>query len=217
MDYDDLLEMVKKRRSIKKFKPDPIPDEYVNKIIEVARWSPSGINSQPWEFVVIKKQEIKDRIRELITEHIAPLPETEWVHYPVFILLCGDIRTCDAYPLKTVQRERETFLSSLANAMLYMMLAISTLGLGGRWVSATGSPSVESHIKELLGIPKEMEIFDMLVMGYPDMEPIPRWVRDQDEMVHYDCYDKTKYRTDKDIKEFIADLRRASRIRRQKY
>ena len=69
MDYQNLLELVKKRRSIRKFKPEPIPDEYVDKIIEVARWAPSGANSQPWEFIVVKKQDLKDRIIELIKEN----------------------------------------------------------------------------------------------------------------------------------------------------
>ena len=71
MNYESLLELVKNRRSIRRFKPDPIPDEYVDKIIEAARWAPSGFNSQPWEFVVVKKQELKDRIVQLIDEYNA--------------------------------------------------------------------------------------------------------------------------------------------------
>jgi len=57
MDYDGFLELVKKRRSIRLFKPDAVPDEYIDKIIEAARWAPSGANVQPWEFLVIKKPE----------------------------------------------------------------------------------------------------------------------------------------------------------------
>ena len=55
MDYDSFLDLVKKRRSTHAFKPDPVPDEYVDKIIEAARWAPSGANSQPWEFIVVKR------------------------------------------------------------------------------------------------------------------------------------------------------------------
>ena len=62
MKYESFLELAKKRRSIRSFKPDPIPDEYVDKIIEAARWAPSGFNTQPWEFVVIKKKELKESI-----------------------------------------------------------------------------------------------------------------------------------------------------------
>jgi nitroreductase len=64
MDYQSFLELVKKRRSIRRFKPDPIPDEYVDKIIEAGRWAPSGFNLQPWEFVVVKDKELKDKIVE---------------------------------------------------------------------------------------------------------------------------------------------------------
>lgn len=65
MEYDRLLELVKRRRSIRRFKPDPIPDEYVDKIIEVARWAPSGFNMQPWEFVVVKKPDLRKKISAL--------------------------------------------------------------------------------------------------------------------------------------------------------
>ncbi len=68
MNYDAFLELVKKRRSIRRFKPDSVPDEYIEKIIEAARWAPSGANSQPWEFVVIKDQETKDKIVDLIND-----------------------------------------------------------------------------------------------------------------------------------------------------
>ena len=72
MDYDSFLELIKKRRSIRQFKPDPIPDEYVDKIIEAARWAPSGYNSQPWEFIVVREKKLKDSIVQMISE-VAPL------------------------------------------------------------------------------------------------------------------------------------------------
>ena len=53
------MSIVKTRRSIHRFKPDPVSDEYIEKIIEAARWAPSGYNLQPWEFVVIKDQKLK--------------------------------------------------------------------------------------------------------------------------------------------------------------
>ena len=69
VDYDSLLVLVKKRRSIRRFNPDPIPDEYISKIIEVARWAPSGFNMQPWEFVVVKKPELREKIVGYIKEY----------------------------------------------------------------------------------------------------------------------------------------------------
>ena len=57
MEIDELLELMKTRRSMRRFKPDPIPDEYIEKMLEAARWSPSGANAQPWEFIIIKEPE----------------------------------------------------------------------------------------------------------------------------------------------------------------
>ena len=68
MEYESLLELVKQRRSIHRFKTDPIPDEYVEKILEVARWAPSGMNMQPWEFVVVKEPELRAQIVKYIDE-----------------------------------------------------------------------------------------------------------------------------------------------------
>jgi len=229
MDYEGFLKLAKTRRSIRGFKTDPIPDEYVDKIIEAARWAPSGANSQPWEFIVIKEKEIKDRIVDIVNEHressrkaeltreerlrfptvISPVLEPGYKKAPVFIILCGDPRTKEAYPLLTMHiRGDSHFVSGLASAFLYMALAATTLGLGCQWVSATGEPYVKCLLKELLGIPEKLEIYDMLVLGYPTYQPKERLVRDKIEMVHYGRYDKAKYRSDEEIKKFIAGLRK---------
>src|SRR4030066_2540323 len=77
MEIDKFIELLKSRRSIRAYKPDPIPDEFVQKIIEAARWAPSGGNSQPWEFIVIKKKEIKDRIADLFVESTKPVRQAD--------------------------------------------------------------------------------------------------------------------------------------------
>ncbi|MCK5123817.1 MAG: nitroreductase family protein, partial [Dehalococcoidia bacterium] len=82
MNYEDFLELAKKRRSIRKFKSDPIPDEYIDKIIEAARWAPSGGNSQPWEFIVIKKRELRDKIAEVAQEQYGITHKMEMLREP---------------------------------------------------------------------------------------------------------------------------------------
>src|SRR4030067_10892 len=126
MDYARLLELVKKRRSIRRFKPDPIPDEHIEKIIEVARWAPSGYNLQPWEFVVVKKPELKNKIIEYCTEYRRVSPPID--------------------------------------ATTYMHLAATSLGLASQWVSNVQSGYAHCMIKDLLGIRKEMQIYDMFVL-----------------------------------------------------
>jgi 5,6-dimethylbenzimidazole synthase len=60
--YETLLDLVKYRMSVRNLKPDPIPDAYVTKVLEVARWAMSGANSQPWEFVVVKDAAMRRKL-----------------------------------------------------------------------------------------------------------------------------------------------------------
>jgi nitroreductase len=227
-DYESFLKLVRARRSIRRFKTDLVPDESVEKIIEAARWAPSGANSQPWEFVVVKDKGTKDRIVDIVKEQgeygrkveltreealrwpsAARGGEPGFKDAPVFILLCGDPRTRESYPLLTLLTRGDShFASSLASAFLYMALAATTLGLGCQWVSATGHPFVMCLLRELLGIPDKLVIYDMMAVGYPAYVPKERLVRERAEMVHYDRYDKSKYRSDDDVKRFIISLRR---------
>jgi nitroreductase len=228
MEIDKFIELLKSRRSIRAYKPDPIPDEYIQKIIEAARWAPSGGNSQPWEFIVIKKKELKDRIADLFIKSLDLVREAEltrekemrvpalvgkmmgpgFKNAPVLILLCGDPRVNEAFPFVIFQKYgHEVFISNLASAFLCMQLAAKTLGLGSQWVSAAGS-FMEDDLKELLNIPKGVKIYDMMAVGYPAYQLGPRSPRKIDEMTHYDQYDRTKLRSDQQIKEFIKNLRK---------
>ena len=229
MEYEAFLNLVQRRRSTRSFKADPIPDEYVEKIIEAARFAPSGANSQPWEFIIIKDRETKDKIATMVTEQGEPgrkveaardedlrFPGTQgparepgYKAAPVFIILCGDPRTKEAYPLfTTLTRGDSHFASSLASAFLYMTLAATALGLGSQWVSATGSPLIKPLLKKLLGIPHGLEIYDMLVVGYSAIQPQERFVRDRTEMVHHGRFDKARYRSDAEMREYIVRLRK---------
>jgi len=229
MEYEAFLDLVRRRRSIRSFKADPVPGEYVEQIIEAARFAPSGANSQPWEFVVVKDKEIKEKVVGLITDQAVysrkaelardedlrfpgmqgPVYEPGFKNAPVFILLCGDPRTKEAYPLlTTLTRGDSHFVSGLASAFLYMTLAATALGLGSQWVSATGSPFVKPLLKQLLAIPHKLDIYDMLALGYAASQPKERFVRERNEMVHYDRYDQAKYRSDDEIRSFIVRLRR---------
>jgi len=235
MDYDQFLTLVKTRRSTRKFKTDPVPDDLVEKIIEAGRWAPSGANSQPWEYIVIKDKGTKDRIVDIVKEHgeynrKVELTREEKLRWPsaakvagdpglkdapgfkdapVFIILCGDPRTRESYPLLTLLTRGDShFASSLAGAFLNMALAATTLGLGSQWISATGHPFVMCLLRELLGIPDKLVIYDAMAVGYPAEQPRPRLVRERADMVHYERYDRAKYRTDEQIKDFIISLRK---------
>ncbi len=231
MEIDALINLLTTRRSIRAYRPDPVPREFIQKIVEAARWAPSGGNAQPWEFIVITKKELKDKIADFFVKAIKPLreaelnrekemrlpaleierPEPGFKSAPVFILLCGDPRLDEAYPVMVYQRWRhEVFISNLASAFLCMQLAAKSLGLGSQWVSAAGN-LMEGDLKKLLNIPEKLKIYDMMAVGYPAYQPGPRSPRRAEEMTHYEQYDREKYRTDAEIKSFITALRRDER------
>lgn len=203
MNYDNLLELVKKRRSVRWFKPDPIPDEYIDKIIEVARWAPSGFHTQPWEFVIVKRKDLKDKISDALRGRPSLTSRQEnYENAPVFIILLGDWRAKVGLPGSADEQNRRVdnlFCSSLASAFLYMHLAATTLGLASAWVSAA-SEKPQKKIKEILGIPEPLRIYDMMAVGYGSRSPVPKVIRNKEDIVHYD--DAGHYRTDAQV---IAD------------
>jgi nitroreductase len=229
MDYKELLELAKKRRSIRRFKSDPLPDDYVEKIIEVARWAPSGFNSQPWDFVVVKKEKLRKKIVDIITsshskegverstesnpssaleklERMTKFKPEAFVNAPVFIILYGDTRARVALPQGLIKGPKEHYLhilnASLANAFIYMHLAATSLGLAAHWWSMVAFEPAHSDIKALLGIPQQLIAFDMIVLGYPDAVPRPKLLRPKEKMVHYDDCGVDDFRTAKEIDDF---------------
>ena len=234
MDYDSFLELVRNRRSIRRFKSDPIPDEAIDKIIEAARWAPSGYNSQPWEFVVIKDKKLKDNVFDIIARrrpaggsgfantedyreswmrqksHPWLDPEMEYQNAPVFILLYGDTRTLPGLPM-VVRFDRamqqSIYNSSLASAFLYMHLAATALGLASQWVSLVTSPNNHLRLKGLLNIPAGVEVYDMMALGYPAVRSRPKLMRSLGKMVHCDYFTEDDFRTDDEVKDFIKRTR----------
>jgi nitroreductase len=220
MEYDALLELLKSRRSIRAFTDESVSDEDLQKVLEAARWAPSGANSQPWEFIVIRDQATKDRMavlgrnmQELVHEAeltrpeelrwpsaARPVSDPNFKTDPVLILVVGDPRVSKSFPLLTyVERKDENLLSALAVAFSYMTLAAKSL-------VAFTYPS--AMIKDLLGIPDGYYIYDMLGLGHPAIEAKPRLVRDSEAMTHYERYDQAKYRTDEQIREWLISLRK---------
>ncbi|MBE0598245.1 MAG: nitroreductase family protein [Desulfuromonadales bacterium] len=231
--YDQLLELVKKRRSIRRFKSDPVPDACIDQIIEVARWAPSGFNMQPWEFVVVKKGELRRQIAEILQVYFSQLKEMEknrepwqgepwsvagmtdlggdFTQAPVYILLFGDPRTQAGLPMGVryeTHRQQMIHTSGLAHAFVYMHLAATTLGLASQWVSAVQTAYAHTRIKGLLGIPPQLEIYDLLALGYPAIGESGKFIRERQEMVHYDKGEGAPFRSDEEVRDFIRRARK---------
>lgn len=229
MEYEALLELVKSRRSIRAFTDRPVSDELVARVIEAARWAPSGANSQPWEFIVIRDQATKDKMAFWALQHqelaheaeltrpeelrwasaARPVSDPVFKKSPVLILVIGDPRVNKSFPLLTyTEREDKNFVSALASAFLCMTLAATSLGLGSHWASLVGSAYPAVMIADLLGVPDGYCLYDMLGLGYPAAEPRPRVVREREALTHYERYDQAKYRSDEQIREWLIGLRK---------
>ena len=212
--YDHLLDLVKKRRTVRKFKPDPLPEGCIEKIIEVARWSPSGFHTQPWEFVVVKKREVKEAIIKALDKHAPPItnsrsgeeiaiaPQASFRDAPVFIIVLADWRAKVGLPGHPTEKNALVtgiYHSSLASAFLYMHLAATSLGLASQWYSAASRPEAEREIRSVIGIPEALSIYDMMVLGYPAVPPNPKEVRSLAELIHYDDCGPQDFRTDEQV------------------
>ena len=231
MEIEQFLGLVRRRRSIRKFKPDPIPDEYVEKIIEAARWAMSGANAQPWEFIVIKDQRTKEKIGEIYRESRREMNSMEMIRSdsfrhrmvdtskpppfkdaPTLIVVCGDLRTLQASVAGTNFTggggPSSTYMKNMANATHTMQLAAAALGLGSGWISVH---NMEQPLKRLLDVPDILEIHTIVPLGYPAEVPAPGNRRGVNELMHFEKYDRTRFRSGDEIIEFIQELRKTRR------
>jgi nitroreductase len=224
MNYDDFLELVKNRRSFRRFKSDPVPKETLEKVLEAARLPPSAGNSQPWEFVVVQDAGTKMNITKSITSGRKKLTEADPNIYwpvavqphlftaPVLIIVCGDQRLQETYP---AHLEGEILLrQSLAVSIYTLQLAAACFGLATAW-GTMQTESRETQIRQLLGIPDVYTVDHIVPLGYPDEEKEKRdktlrpvrerasLRRELNEIVHYERYDMKKFRSDEKVKEFI--------------
>lgn len=233
MQIDEFLELVRKRRSMRRFKPDPIPDDYIEKMIEAARWAPSGANAQPWEFIIIKNQETRNKMAELYRQirheyyvieqtHVEELrhpqlryppedlPLPGFKDAPVIFIICGDRRAFQATALaaRFIGEEcgmQGTYTKGVANATYGLILAAAALGLGAQWL--TIGADWAQMLKPLLGVPPILQLHTMVPVGYPAYQPPTPYRRSIEEIVHYEKYDMSKFRSGEQIINFIRELR----------
>ncbi len=233
MDINSFLELVKTRRSVRRFKPDPVPDEAITNMLEAARWAMSGANAQPWEFVVVRdrdtRQKIVDswlepnmeayvieetRLPEIRHHHLrAPLTAPSFKDAPVLIVMVGDKRTYQATVLAASFLATEgaadaIYFKNMANATQLLHLAAAAQGLGSEWISVN-RPWGQA-LKQILGIPEILEAQTLAAVGYPAYTPRPSFRRPLKDIAHYDRYDASKARSAQDIYDFLVMLRKAT-------
>ena len=152
------LELLRKRRSIRKFVDTPVEREKIDKLVESVLRAPSSRSLNPWEFVVVEN---RDTIEAL--SKAKPHGASFMRHASLAIVVCADPKKCDVW------------VEDASIASLLLHLAAADLGLGSCWVQIRlrehdTATMASGYIGELLGLPEGMEVEAVVAIGYPAEE-----------------------------------------------
>ncbi|MBJ6760760.1 nitroreductase family protein [Myxococcaceae bacterium JPH2] len=180
----DFRESMAKRRSVRHFSSEPIPDGVLEDAIGCAASAPSGANQQPWTFVVVRDPELKQKLREAAEaeeresytnrmsqewlEALAPLG-TDWTkpHFtdaPAILVVFEQIYGVQSLPDGTVKKVKHYYVQeSVGIAVGFLIAALTQAGIA----TLTHTPSPMGFLRELLGRPENERAFAVLPVGYP--------------------------------------------------
>jgi nitroreductase len=185
---EQVLDLIKKRRSIRKFLPDPIPEPDLDTIMDAATWAPSGTNFQNWRFIVVRSPELKHQMRaaveQQIEEYAAQIPSArgkkEFVAYSRYYLFFTDAPAVVAVVMtpyeSLVHRIMERYelgnhatetvgIQGPSAAIQNILLMAHALGYGSCWM--TGPLIARPALEKLLGIQAPDELLAMVPLGKP--------------------------------------------------
>ncbi|HEY9062536.1 MAG TPA: nitroreductase family protein [Pseudobacteroides sp.] len=172
-----MFELLKSRRSIRKFQNKEIEKEKVDTVLKSALLSPSSRSRRPWEFVTITDKKLLKRLSEC-REHSSAFLEGA----PLGIVVIADPEVCDVW------------IEDASIASIIIQLSAQSLSLGSCWIQVrdrnhSENVSAASYIKELLGIPAKYSVECIIAVGYPAEE---KKAYDEDDLpyekIHYDKY-----------------------------
>jgi nitroreductase len=150
-----VLEEMRKVRQARQYRPEPVPQDVIEQLLELARWTGSSRNTQPWHFIVITDKEQLRQISQIRT----PINWVAGAPLAIAIVLNGDNPVSEAYDEGRVTER--------------ILIGARLLGLGGgtAWY---GDESLQAHAKQILGIPAEQTARSVVVLGYPTTIKDPR-------------------------------------------
>ena len=165
----EVYEAIRSRVAVKEFKPDPVPEAVIRKVLLAARWAPSQRNRQPWHFIVVQDREVLQQIGAL-----APSG--------------GYITQAPAAIAVAMEAGARLTQFDAARAIENMILAAWAEGVGTSYVNQLE----RDKIKELLGIPAEMELITVMPYGYPTPEAAARGKRRKGlaEIAHRESFER---------------------------
>jgi len=184
----EVLEAIKTRRSIRRYKTNPVDDKTIELILEAARWAPSWSNTQCWRFIVVRDSNIKVELAQTLRGKALDVlnPATDAVrNAPVVIVACAELGKSGHFDGKPATDKGDYwYMFDVALAMQNLVLAAHSLGLGTVYVGAFDAKKVAS----MLEVPQGFCVVAMTPLSYPDQEPKIRPRKELSEIVFYDKY-----------------------------
>jgi 5,6-dimethylbenzimidazole synthase len=225
--YDALMRVIESRVTTRAFDPGHVvPREHYDLILDAARHAPSGANAQPWHFIIVTEQELKNRIAEYFREEQTvrarlkmkfPTPDYRGLATaPGFIVVASDFRWVKAFPvlndgsaLDAMYKENaeRILLQSVAAATMSAHLAAAALGYCVWWVTAIGQEKAQRAMKPLLGIPDALSVLDIMCFGPPAKPPYKRWKKSLGDITNWNRFDPAHVMTDAEIDAWVATTR----------
>jgi len=165
----DVFEAIRVRRSIRKYKPDPVPESVLKEVLEAARLAPSWANRQCWRFIVVKDREKRKKITL-----------RDWAaEAPIVIVGCADPTASGT------KFNQQYYMLDMGIAMEQLMLAATEHGLGTCWI---GGQFDEPTVKQVLNIPEGLRVVALTPLGYPDEKPEAKPRKSLSEIVGEDSF-----------------------------
>lgn len=167
------LDIIKSRRSIRKYKENNIPDDIIKELIDAARHAPSSKDSQPWGFIVIRNHETKRELAKLKNEE----NEETLLKAPVIIAVCVN-----------TEKSSSRWVEDGACVAMNILLAAHSLGLGAVYITGYSktTPGLTPKLQNVLGLPKHIIPVCLIPVGYSNEIPKTKKFREINELIHYE-------------------------------
>jgi len=178
----EVISAIQARRSIRRYKADPVKEEDLKVILEAARWAPSWRNSQCWRFVVVRDPRVKAELADALSPGNAATSAVK--EAPVVIAACAELGKSGYKRGEVCTDKGDWFMFDVALAMQNLVLAAWSVGLGTvhvGWVDA-------KKAAKILQLPQDIVFVEMTPLGYPDEEPEARPRKELSEIVFYERY-----------------------------
>jgi nitroreductase len=166
----DFQELIRVRRSVRGYKPDPVEEDVLFRVLGAGRVAPTAANLQPFHLIVVTDADTRARMQAIYPR--------DWF-YAAPVIVVGCVEPAKAWKRGDGWNAAEI---DLAIVMDHIILAATEEGLGTCWVCNFD----EAKTKEILGIPPEMRVLAMTPLGYPNASPRPYARKRLEDLVHKD-------------------------------